>query len=319
MTNVGIMHAGVYNGKKKPAKELIESVRWWNGVPVTVESEAAIGDHPPTGIVTSKTVITGQVTNSRWNDKQQRIDGDIHFIRSQTPSWLQENLTKREVTGVSGAYFCSFSEENGEENGKAYDAVELNYRPNNLAIVERPACKPPECGIFTNSTEDLHSDHIIETNSGGKVMVETPIEDLIKVEVSKREIELNSEHKTALDAKDRELADKVTEIAQLNSQIKELGDKFADATKKIEEIELNSKKLKFIGQFPEVNREQAEKDLWPVYLENPSDLVMNSSKIAELMQVAEDPKGQGKEFVKNSDTEDSDLPSADEIKKQMGL
>lgn len=317
-----IMHAGVYNGKRKTGEELAESVRWWQGIPVTIQSDQSIADHTPTGIVTAKTVVVGQVLNPSWDEKNLRINADLHFIKDMTPLWLADDLRARKTHGVSGAYFCDFLEGSGEENGKTYDSTELNYRPNNLAIVERPACKPPECGIFTNSTDDntdLHSAYIIQTNMEDKTMTEDLKDDLIKIAVEKTKIELNSEHKAAMDAKNRELADKVTEIAQLNAELTKTKDELKAAKETIAEVEKNSQKLKFLSQFPEVNREAAEKELWPVYLENPGELVMNSAKIAELMKTAEDdPKSQGKEFVKNSDA-DAYLPTADDIKTQMGL
>ena len=321
-----VMHAGVYNGKRKTGEELAESVRWWQGIPVTIQSDQSIADHTPTGIVTAKTVVVGQVLNPSWDEKNLRINADLHFIKDMTPLWLADDLRARKTHGVSGAYFCDFLEGSGEENGKTYDSTELNYRPNNLAIVERPACKPPECGIFTNSTGDdtelhteLHSDTFIHTNAEEKTMPEDLKDDLIKIAVEKTKIELNSEHKTAMDAKNRELADKVTEIAQLNAELTKTKDELKTAKETIAEVEKNSQKLKFLSQFPEVNREAAEKDLWPVYLENPGELVMNSAKIAELMKTAEDaPVSQGKEFVKNSDA-DAYLPTADDIKTQMGL
>lgn len=341
-----VMHAGVYNGKRKTGEELAESVRWWQGIPVTIQSDQSIADHTPTGIVTAKTVVVGQVLNPSWDEQNLRINADLHFIKDETPLWLADDLRARKTHGVSGAYFCDFLEGSGEENGKTYDSTELNYRPNNLAIVERPACKPPECGIFMNSNitnpnyatvtgtytgDGTYSPYgtgdgtienpftFIKINSEDKTMPEDLKDDLIKIAVEKTKIELNSEHKTAMDAKNRELADKVTEIAQLNAELTKTKDELKTAKETIAEVEKNSQKLKFLSQFPEVNREAAEKDLWPVYLENPGELVMNSAKIAELMKTAEDaPVSQGKEFVKNAD-EDSDLPTADSIKAQMGL
>ncbi len=388
--NAAVMAVGVYNGKLKTAEQLKKSVRWWEGIPVVIENVEQIGDHPSTGITTAKTVRVGQVRNPTWNETQQRIDSDIHLIKEICPEWLQENARKREVKGVSGAYFCQFVQQNGELDSKKYDAIETDYVPNNLAIVKNPACKPPVCGLNVNSENDTMSESYkfvinqtggisnIQYNqsdyidvrlrgekSGGDITMffpralfsksipfasigiesdeqfmkvgndiinvvanitnmslnsevnnmsdETITKEKLDLEIEKVKLSMNSEHAEKVKAitleKDQVIATKDAEIVKLNSQIE--GYKTAEA-----KAVLETKKTKFLAQFPEQNREKAAAELLPLFLEKPEELILNAAKVAELMVV--DGKMQGKEFVATPVTNEEaelGLPKIEDVRK----
>lgn len=328
IVKVAVMHTGVYNNKLKLPEELEESVRWWNGKEIVLQSAEKIGDHPDSGITTAKTIRVGQLLNPTWDSEQLRINAEAHFLKELTPEWLQLALRNHNVLGVSGAYFCDFLNENGEEGGKKYDAIELNYVPNNLAIVESPACKPPECGLNVNSTSDTNyldsiksiveeaiknypmvytnttgTTSIVNTNTSEEINM---TEDMVKkTEFDELKVQLDSEKKSSTE----KIALLETEKIRLNTENETL-------KKKLSDIELESKKARFLSQFPEVNREKAEKELLPLFLEKPEELIMNAAKVTELMTVPKLEESEGAEFVPELDSE---TVSVDYAAKMMGL
>ncbi|AZF90129.1 MAG: hypothetical protein BPH43C_03 [Phage 5P_1] len=311
-----VMSAGVYNGHLKTAEELQKFTKWWEGVPIVIENENSIGDHPDTGITTANTVRVGQLRNPTWDESRQSIVAEAHFYKNDTPDWLINDLRNRKVLGVSGAYFCDFIEESGEVAGVKYRSIEINYVPNNLAIVN-PACKPPRCGINVDTITDSVNEEIrspsvkitingipyeefLKSIKGGSKM-----SDEIKVEEKKAEptVQLNVDE--LLKSKDQEIATLQAQVLQLNAQLKEYQEKERQAI-------IEAKKAKFLAQFPEQNREIAEKELLPIFLERPEELILNASRIAELMIV---PKVTGQEYVKVEKNSELEPPSIDELRK----
>ena len=324
IVNCAVMHAGVYNGKLKTPEALQESLRWWNGIPIVIENTNEINDHPETGITTSKTVRVGQLLNPLWDAQNVRVNAEAHFVKDLTPEWLQDDLRNRKVMGVSGAYFCDFLEQNGQEGDLKYDGVELNYVPNNLAIVKKPACKPPECGLNVNSmtvklnvdTEEFTKklDELIDKTSVIKNNVEEITMEQSDKKIDELTVQINSKD-DIIKEKDQQIATLQAEKIQLNAMIEDFKAKEAAAV-------LEAKKAKFLAQFPEENRAKAEAELLPMFLEKPEELILNANKMADLMTVyVTEQKTAGQSYVKveqNKEDEEG-VPSIDDVKKAMGL
>lgn len=338
---IAIMKAGVYNDYLKTPLALENSVKWWEGIPITIESLKAIGDHPKTVIVTNKTARVGQVRNPRWEAISERIIGDAHIDKALCPDWLQQMIVMNgEIKGVSGTYFCDLLPGKGELDGKTYTHEEKNYVPNNITIVLDPACKPEDgCGLNVNSQKG--SDDMAKSKA--KKMCETcgqPIQDCndgkpeendeftdedqpltdeekdakLKEEEAAKKKNKSGKKITAKDGTDsnviikdggstvkntkgdgnmaevtiEELQKKITEMGvQMNTMKTEMEKRDADIKARdatIATYEVAKKEAAFLGQFPKESQETAKVELMPIFMKDPSDLVMNHAKrLGELL------------------------------------
>ena len=341
---VTVMKYGVYNGALKDVDALRASVRFWEGKEIILDTnDENEFDHPKMGIVTNLKQVVGQVKNVHWDETQSRIRADAHFYQDRCPEWLYNRVSEGNSLGVSGAFFCDKMPEKGIFEGIEYDRIETNYLPNNLAIVSRPACKLPDCGINTNS--------ISEGNTTGDLeMTENVVNDSVKSEAfnininipeinkqsiiksegfdggdkmvseedfKKLEVEVNSLKEVAGE-KDKTIVSLEAIKVSLESENKELKGK-------LHEIEVARMSEQFLGQFPEVNRERAKTELLPIFLERPAEVVLNA-EFKKLLMV-ESPVAQGAEFVvpmpemnaEDKMAKELGVPELDIIKKQLGI
>ena len=317
-----IMKTGVFNGYLKTVKALLNSVKWWEGIPIVINKDAT--DHPTTVIVTNNTQKVGQIINPRWDITRESIIADAHIYPESCPEWLLQPIMNGEELGVSGTYFADLVPKKGELDGKKYTHEEQNYTPNNVAIVKFPACKLPECGLNVNSDQGVETMAKSKTcKSCGK-----PIEDCTDDEPitdadganpddSKDEPEGNDstkdDNKTDDDPKgkkgkaDKNKKIKVNDKKDSNVIVKdsegdnmvtleELQKQLTDITaitntqkEEIKTLKEENDRFKavekengFLAQFPADSRAAAKLELWPAFQKDPASLIMNSATAKRL-------------------------------------
>lgn len=153
-----MMVSGVLNGSKGalyyPPEEIAANIDAWNGMPIVV-------NHPQ---------VNGQFVSAR--DPEVMEQYGIGFVYRVTNNgklgaelWLEEDNVKRiaptilervargEAIELSTGLFTDNEAKPGTFNGKAYDFVARNYRPDHLAILPDKvgACSLKDgCGVLVN-------------------------------------------------------------------------------------------------------------------------------------------------------------------------
>lgn len=335
---VVLMKSGVFNDYLKIPMELEKSAKWWN-VPIVIQSRFSAKDHPNTVIVTNKTVRVGQVRNVQWDIANERLIGEAHFYKELCPDWLLKDIMENKVKGVSGTYFADLKPKSGEYDGKKYSHIEMNYVPNNLAIVENPACSINDgCGINMNSEKDMAK----------KTQDEKLADDEEYVLNEKGEPELDENGKPKKKKKDEKpkeeeskdsdvivknsKGDNMAEIDDMKKQLEDMGVQMnalkeestkkdaviADLQKQIEVFENAKKEEAFLSQFPPESREAARTELLGVFMKDPRELVMNHAKrLGELLIPAGVERSVGTEHVEpieNADEVDKMLPDVKRVR-----
>jgi hypothetical protein len=334
---ITVMKSGVYNSSLRTAEVVSKSTQLWEGIPIILErSNSGTAEHPVEGIVTSLTQVVGQLRDVYWDDSNGRIRGNGHFSEALGASpELIYSLVSGERPGVSGAYFRDGTDSAGEYEGVSYKIVVSNILPNNLAIVDNPACK--ECRINMESEDNIPvtiNDNIPNNGSGKEINIDSKIklEELNMVEETKLVID---ELKVQMESAKKAASDKDMEITALKAKIAEMGVeaaakdiKIVDMGKKLADIATESKKVAFLAQFPVEKREVAAKELLEPFMADAAGfLLQHGAKYAELLTVEaakQTPKGSGKEFTPELDSEEKEyqalgVPSLDAIKKQLGV
>ena len=314
---ISIMMAGVFNDYLKTPEALKNSARWWN-VPIVIYSQDSDKDHPESVIVTNNTVKVGLIQNAVWDEASQKIKGDAVIYEELCPDWLLTQISTNQVKGVSGTYFCDLSNEQGEVNGKPYVKRESNYAPNNVAIVQHPACTPEQgCGLNVNSqakaieepkTCATTDESEIEDKNGNKCKASEMKEGLCPVDIEIEEINdvpITNNTKGEIEMAEVKIEDIQADLEKANLEINSMKETavakeavLAEKDAKIlaVEAELNAaktiitgyetakKEAAFIAQFPEASREAAKTELLALFMEDPKALVMNHAKrLGELL------------------------------------
>jgi hypothetical protein len=326
---ITVMKAGVYNSSLRTAKVVSKSTQLWEGVPIILEKVNGTAEHPVEGIVTSLQQVVGQLRDVYWDDSNGRIRGNGHFSEALGASpELIYSLVSGERPGVSGAYFRDGTDSSGEFEGVVYNKIVENILPNNLAIVDNPACK--DCRI--NMDSNVVDTTIDVDNINRDSRSESRLEELNMVEETKLVID---ELKIQVESAKKLTSEKDMEITALKAKIAEMGVeaaastiKLVDAEKKLAEIALESKKVAFLAQFPAEKKEVAAKELLEPFMADAAGfLLQHGGRYAELLTVEaakQTPKGSGKEFTPELDSEEKEyqalgVPSLDAIKKQLGV
>jgi hypothetical protein len=333
---ITVMKSGVYNSSLRTAEVVSRSTQLWEGVPIILERTASgTAEHPTEGIVTSLQQVVGQLRDVYWDNSNGRIRGNGHFSEALGASpELIYSLVSGEKPGVSGAYFRDGTDSAGEFEGVAYKSVVANILPNNLAIVDNPACK--ECRINMESDNKDRKENFIDVSKVESDAEKRKLEELTMVEDIKTESKvIIDELKVQVESAKKVALDKDAEIVALKSKMAEMGVeaaakdiKLAESTKKLAEIALESKKVAFLAQFPVDKREDAAKELLQPFMADAAGFVVTHGvRFAELLTVESaklTPKGAGKEFTPEMDSEEREyqalgVPSLDAIKKQLGV
>lgn len=147
---------GVLNGKLVPADEFEAYAASWEGVAVTV-GHPQINGQPVTANkpeIIEKTVI-GRFHNVKADNKKLKgeIWIDVEKARKLKHDELLNALQKGEKIEVSTAYFADVEEKAGSFNGKNYNGIHRNLRPDHLALLpgDIGACSVADgCGVHQN-------------------------------------------------------------------------------------------------------------------------------------------------------------------------
>ena len=318
--------AGIFNGNLRDRAAISESLPHWEGVPIIRYVENGVAIHPPEKIVKSVSYVVGKLRDVRWDEEGGRICGNAFFSPELGAS---EEFMKAVANGVrygvSAMYFREALDESGEVEGKKYNTRSTKILPNNLAIVDNPACPKNKCGI--NVEEKVPEvDVKEEKEEKNNLEVRNMSEEITKeyVDGLKAAIESNKTVVESLTAEKVAISEKlVSETAA-----KVAAETERDALKaKLSTIETEKKKATFLGQFPEANRKMAEEELLPVFMEDASKVVMeHGERFAELLAVVVESKAEskGKEHVPEMSAEEQEyvamgLPSKEQIMADMGI
>lgn len=131
---------GVLNGSNGPlfypAAELEKSIHLWNGKPVVVY-------HPDmynSGLAGNPTVFNqqkvGTVFFAKFSDRALKAEAWLDIERlGIVDKRVLNAIHQKKMVEVSTGLFTDTKDEVGTFNGKAYDGVAHNYRPDHLAIL----------------------------------------------------------------------------------------------------------------------------------------------------------------------------------------
>lgn len=139
-----------------PLAETTKTAHLWNGRPI-------VKDHPNLHGISSANdpqaynrQRVGTVFNARVDNGQLKAEAWIDIQRANAVDRrIVEAITKRQVLEVSTGVYVDRAEGTGVVNGRAYQGVALNYRPDHLAILLDAvgACSVKDgCGLLRNST-----------------------------------------------------------------------------------------------------------------------------------------------------------------------
>lgn len=157
-----IIVPGVLNGSRGallyPPSEVAKEPGLWNGVPICDGHPTENGSH-----VSGRTPSTmashwmGHVFNDRWDGQRRTAEGwfDVEATKRVNPAILNR-LERGDSIELSTGLFTDNHDRRGVFNGKPYDAIAYNYRPDHLAILHsvRGACSREDgCGVMVNEDD----------------------------------------------------------------------------------------------------------------------------------------------------------------------
>ena len=325
---ITVIAAGVANGALRDREAVKKSVPFWN-VPIIQEKVRGVDDHPPEKIVTCRKQIVGQVKNPVWDEEGGKIRAEAWFSDELgSPPELMEFVRGGGKLGVSGAYFHETVDESGELDGIEYSRKYYNLVPNNLAIVEYPACPVGTCGI------NVEHDEVKEVKIMDKEMA-IDMEELVSLRTESATAKVAAAESERIK---KELGEKVVAVeaekAKIAAERDELVAKLAEVTAerdglkaKVEAAAVEAKKQEFLSKFPAENRVAAESELLGVYMEDPAKLIIeHGNRYAELLvsKVPQAAKESAKEFVPEPDVESQEwsamgFPTEKEIAGMFGV
>jgi hypothetical protein len=175
-----MMTEGVANGSSGPlyypAEELGKTPEVWNHKPVVVYHPVRNGQGVSAcdpEVITSRGV--GVVMNTHWNGKlRAEAWCEISRLNAVDPRIMQA-VEKSQMMELSTGLFTDNEKVSGEFNGKPYEAIARNYRPDHLAILPdmKGACSIEDGAGFlrlnsskeSNMDKKAKVDHLI-TNRG---------------------------------------------------------------------------------------------------------------------------------------------------------
>lgn len=165
VANSTMIVPGVLNGSAGalfyPQEEVEKSVMSWNMMPLTLghprsDKGEAVSARSPN--VLSKSYL-GFVFNSHMDGDNLKAEAwfDVNRTNAIAPGLLSKLESGTAVELSTGLYTENIPVKNKKYNGKKYDAVARNYRPDHLAILmnEKGACSVYDgCGVNNELTEN---------------------------------------------------------------------------------------------------------------------------------------------------------------------
>ncbi len=150
---------GVLNGALVPNEEIEKFVTAWEGVPVPVHHPQINGQHVSSNI---PTVLESRVIGRFHNVKAEggKLKGelwiDVNKATEKGFADVLETFRSGEMMEVSTAYFADTDQQSGIFNGKRYNGIHRNLRPDHLAVLpgEIGACSIADgCGALRANRE----------------------------------------------------------------------------------------------------------------------------------------------------------------------
>lgn len=153
---------GVLEGSKGklyyPPSEVERNPGVWNGVPLTVghPTDWYGNPVPARGSVVLKRFRIGHVANDRYDGRRRVADGwfDEAMTRDKAPDVYTALLAGHEMELSTGLFTDDEDAPGVAPDGRVYDAVARNYRPDHLAILpnQTGACSIQQgCGLNVNA------------------------------------------------------------------------------------------------------------------------------------------------------------------------
>jgi hypothetical protein len=142
----------VMNGLLYPDEELAKTASSWDGVPVTL-------NHPNAGKANSpesyEKYKVGMLFNSKYEEGKLKSEVwvDVEAIKKKDPttySMIKSNV----MMDVSTGLYVEIEQSSGTQNGKEYNGIARNFRPEHLALLPNTtgACTQADgVGLFLNS------------------------------------------------------------------------------------------------------------------------------------------------------------------------
>ena len=158
---------GVMNNLFYPANEFSDWLETWNDVPVPIS-------HPKVNnvAVSAKTpriqelTSVGRFFNVEFT-KDNKLKGKIWIntdkVKKLNAEYILDRFKNNEIMEVSTGLYSNVEMVSGEYNGKNYDAIVRNIRPDHLALLpnEIGACSVEDgCGAMRNNNKDCACNEI---------------------------------------------------------------------------------------------------------------------------------------------------------------
>ena len=156
--------AGVLNGELLPADVIEESVQFWEDVPIPVNHPTVYGANVSAKQLEQiKNDVVGRFYNARFEDDSLKGEMWIDIAKATEMGGealeVLEKLQDGDVVEVSTAYFAKVTKMKGNVDGKKYNGVQSNIRPDHLALLPNKvgACSVADgCGANrVNEVVDL--------------------------------------------------------------------------------------------------------------------------------------------------------------------
>lgn len=174
--------AGVVNGMLAPVDEIAAFVEAWNGRPVSVR-------HPQRGNAPTSAndpdVVAAQVLGTFYRAAMEgnRLKGELWIDEEKTrrlPEGLAllERLDAGRPVEVSTAYFCDLEVVEGVFNGRRYEAIQRNLRPDHVALLpdEIGACSWADgCGAPRVNQREEEKNVMVENQLQGESRATEPV------------------------------------------------------------------------------------------------------------------------------------------------
>lgn len=152
---------GVLNGELAPAEEIGRYVNSWNGIPLPInhptKNNVPVSANSP-DLIQSQSV--GRFFNARFDGKALKGEIWVDIDKATNLGGEALEVINRLENGlpleVSTAYFNDIEEVSGTFNGKSYNGIQRNLRPDHLALLPNDigACSFEDgCGVRANSKE----------------------------------------------------------------------------------------------------------------------------------------------------------------------
>lgn len=192
---------GVLNGSAGalyyPTTELKRDPQIWDGIPITIEHPVS-NDGTPISARVAGVKHFGTVLNTEFLDGKLRAEAwfDVAALEADAEGRLiLEALRANKTLELStGLYTRNENKSGTDDQGRSYDAIARDYRPDHLAILlkEKGACSLNDgCGLNVTNKDDEEPTPLTETD------VRKIVEDVITSNSTTEEAEMKREQMLA--------------------------------------------------------------------------------------------------------------------------